>query len=68
MEGTPGNGGYVFHTAPSCADYGCCPNIYLQTGINPPFLYTPFVINVSGGINPYFTGHGNTGVIYCGTE
>lgn len=59
---------YSFKTKPSCSDYGCFHDVYLQTGITLPFLYNNFTLYVSGGIDPYFTGNGNTGTLYCGTE
>lgn len=59
---------YSFRTKPSCGDYWCFHDVYLQTGITLPFLYNDFTLYISGGINPYFTGDGNTGTLYCGTE
>ncbi len=59
---------YSFRTKPSCSDYGCFHDIYIQTGITIPFLYPNTTISISWWINPYFTGYGNTGTIYCGTE
>jgi hypothetical protein len=42
--------------------------MYLQTGISLPFLYSPSVLNISGGFNPTFTINGNTGIVDCNTE
>jgi hypothetical protein len=57
---------YSFTTRPSCADLGCCNNIYVQTRNNSPFLYNNFVLNISGGINPSFIITGSTGTVDCG--
>lgn len=59
---------YSFKTKPSCTDYGCFHDVYLQTGITLPFLYSNFTLTISGGINPSFTSNGDTGTLYCGTE
>ena len=59
---------YSFRTKPSCSDYGCFHDIYIQTGNTIPFLYPNTTLSISWGINPYFTGYGNTWTIYCGTE
>jgi hypothetical protein len=59
---------YIFDTKPSCADLGCCQDVYLQTGSNSPILYPRFTLNISGGFNPSFVIDGNTGTVDCGTE
>jgi len=59
---------YSFNTRPSCVALGCCNQIFIQTWINLPFLYNQTILSISGGINPSFTIHGNTWIIYCGTE
>lgn len=59
---------YSFRTKPSCGDYGCFHNVFLQTGVSLPFLYNNFTLSISGGINPYFVSNENTGTLYCGTE
>ena len=56
---------YTFNTKPSCLDLGCCDSLYLQTGVNPPILYSGSILSVSGGNNPTFTYSGNTGTINC---
>ncbi|MEI6673199.1 MAG: hypothetical protein WCL02_08035 [bacterium] len=38
---------YTFSTKPSCVDLGCCQDVYVQTGINPPFFYSGFTLNIS---------------------
>lgn len=59
---------YSFRTKPSCSDYGCFHDVYIQTGNTLPFIAPTSTLSISGGINPYFTGYGNTWTIYCGTE
>jgi len=69
MEGnTSSISPYSFWTRPSCGDLGCCNEVYIQTGINIPFLYSGFTLNVSGGLDASFTNSGSTGTLYCGTE
>jgi hypothetical protein len=51
---------YSFTTKPSCTDLGCCQDVYLQRRSDLPFLYSGFVLNISGGINPSFVINGNT--------
>ncbi len=56
MEGSSGSGSYIFHTAPSCADYGCCNTVYIQTGWSTlPFLYNWFILNITWWFNTSFT-------------
>jgi len=59
---------YQFRTKPSCADYGCFHNVYLQYGDDTPFLYDNFSLSVLWGIDPSFTINGDTGTLYCGME
>ena len=69
MEGNVDTiGDYSFNTKPSCVDLGCCQDVYLQTGDNPPVLYSGFYMYISGGNNPSFTINGNTGIVDCGLE
>ena len=58
---------YTFTTKPSCQDLWCCGDIYVQTGMNVPFLYTPSALYVSWWLNPSFTINGNTWTIDCNT-
>lgn len=69
MAGTPDQiNDYTFSTRPSCEDLWCCNMVSLQTGTNPPFVYSGTILSISGGINAHFSGNGNTGFLYCGTE
>jgi hypothetical protein len=57
---------YIFSTKPSCADLGCCEEIYLQTGSSFPILYPGSNLTISGGFNPSFVINGTTGTVDCG--